>query len=226
MRSEIAHRRRLPRVERERLIVEEAVRFFAEVGLYGQTRALAERLGVTQPLLYRYFVDKEALIERVFDEVFLKRWRPEWESLLHDRSRRLVERLTDFYQAYCRTIFSPEWIRIFMFAGLKGERVNQHYFDIVFNNVLKPVCIEIRHDTASPTIEQIPLTDSEINLAWALHGSISYIALRKWIYKLPVPEDIDPLIAISVRAFFEGAPSTQRNVLAHKAEALRHATVT
>ena len=76
--------RRLPKAsatqERERLIVEEAVRFFAEVGFDGQMRALAERLGVTQPLLYRYFADKEALIERVFDEVYMKRWRPEWES--------------------------------------------------------------------------------------------------------------------------------------------------
>ncbi len=44
-------RKRLPREERERLIVDEAVRFFAEVGFEGQTRALAERLGVTQPLL-------------------------------------------------------------------------------------------------------------------------------------------------------------------------------
>ena len=64
-------RRRLPRKEREKLIVDEAVKFFAEVGFEGQTRALAQRLGVTQPLLYRYFPDKEALIDRVYREVFL-----------------------------------------------------------------------------------------------------------------------------------------------------------
>lgn len=214
MKSGNAHRKRLPRAERERLIVEEAVRFFAEVGFEGQTRALAERLGVTQPLLYRYFADKEALIDRVFDEVFLKRWRPEWEDLLRDRSRPLTDRLTDFYQNYCRTIFTPEWIRIFMFAGLKGEIANQHYFDIVFNNVLKPCCIELRHDMGLPSIEEKPITETEVDLAWALHGAISYIALCKWIYKLPVPENIDPLIAVSITAYMQGSGAALKQIAA------------
>ncbi|MDR3439315.1 TetR/AcrR family transcriptional regulator [Telmatospirillum sp.] len=214
MKSGNGHRKRLPRAERERLIVEEAVRFFAEVGFEGQTRALAERLGVTQPLLYRYFADKEALIERVFDEVFLRRWRPEWETLLSDRSRPLSDRLIDFYQNYCRTIFTPEWIRIFMFAGLKGEIVNKRYFDIVFNNVLKPFCTELRHDMGLPTIDEKPISEAEVDLAWALHGSISYIALRKWIYKLSVPDNVDPLIAVSVSAFMQGSGDALKQIVA------------
>ena len=214
MKNENGQRKRLPRAERERLIVEEAVRFFAEVGFEGQTRALAERLGVTQPLLYRYFADKEALIERVFDEVFLRRWRPEWEELLYDRKRPLDDRLIDFYQIYCRTIFNREWIRIFMFAGLKGEGVNQRYFDIVSNNILKPFCIELRHDLGLPSAKERPICEDEINLAWALHGSISYIALRKWIYKLPVPENIDALIATSVKSYLQGCGNVLKQILA------------
>jgi AcrR family transcriptional regulator len=175
---------------------------------------LAERLGVTQPLLYRYFADKEALIDRVFDEVFLRRWRPEWEELLHDRKRSLDDRLIDFYQNYCRTIFSAEWIRIFMFAGLKGEGVNQRYFDIVSNNILKPLCVELRHDLGLPTSQDRPIGEEEINLAWALHGSISYIALRKWIYKLPVPENIDALIATSVNAYLQGSGAVLKKIVA------------
>lgn len=213
MKNGNGQRKRLPRAERERLIIEEAVRFFAEVGFEGQTRALAERLGVTQPLLYRYFTDKDALIERVFDEVFLRRWRPEWEGLLRDRKRPLDERLITFYQNYCATIFNSEWIRIFMFAGLKGEGVNQRYFDIVSNNILKPFCGELRHDLGLPTPENRPICEEEINLAWALHGSISYIALRKWIYKLPVPENIDSLIATSVRAYMQGSGNVMRRIL-------------
>lgn len=214
MKSGNGQRKRLPRAERERLIIEEAVRFFAEVGFEGQTRALAERLGVTQPLLYRYFADKEALIERVFDEVFLRRWRPEWEDLLKDRNRPLDERLIEFYQNYCSTIFNAEWIRIFMFAGLKGEGVNQRYFDIVSSNILKPFCTELRHDLGLPTPEKQPICDEEINLAWALHGSISYIALRKWIYKLPVPENIDSLISTSVKAYLQGSGNVMKRILA------------
>ena len=49
----------------EKMIVEEAIRFFAEAGFAGQTRELARRLDVTQPLLFQYFPTKDDLIERV-----------------------------------------------------------------------------------------------------------------------------------------------------------------
>ena len=57
----------MPPGEREAQIVAEAVRFFAETGFEGQTRELAARLGITQPLLYRYFPTKEALFLAVLD---------------------------------------------------------------------------------------------------------------------------------------------------------------
>ena len=65
-----AKRRRLSPTVREQQIVDEAIQFFAEVGFGGRTRELAKRIGITQPLLYRYFPTKEELIDRVFDEVF------------------------------------------------------------------------------------------------------------------------------------------------------------
>ncbi|HLN23434.1 MAG TPA: TetR/AcrR family transcriptional regulator [Patescibacteria group bacterium] len=206
------HRKRLPREEREKLILEEAVRFFAEAGFEGQTRALAERLGVTQPLLYRYFPDKETLIDRVFDEVYLKRWRPEWEALLRDRQRPLTDRLIDFYQAYCAAIFKPEWVRIFMFAGLKGDKINNRYLELVHQNILEPLCAEIRAEAGVPSPIDLPLDDIEIGLAWAMHGSIFHIAVRKWIYKLPMSDDIDGLIDATVRAFMQGCGESMKRV--------------
>ena len=56
---------RLSPGEREALIVAGAVRYFAEAGFAGDTRSLAQHLGVGQPLLFKYFPTKEALIERV-----------------------------------------------------------------------------------------------------------------------------------------------------------------
>src|SRR5512141_3342855 len=94
--------RRLGRPERERQIVDGAIRFFAERGFEGNTRELATRLGVTQPLLYRYFPTKQDLVERVYREVFLRRWDPAWEALLADRSRPLGERLREIYRSYAR----------------------------------------------------------------------------------------------------------------------------
>jgi len=67
-----AKRRRLSPTVREQQIVDEAIQFFAEVGFGGRTRELAKRIGITQPLLYRYFPTKEELIDRVFDEVFVQ----------------------------------------------------------------------------------------------------------------------------------------------------------
>ena len=54
-----AKRRRLSPTVREQQIVDEAIQFFAEVGFGGRTRELAKRIGITQPLLYRYFPTKE-----------------------------------------------------------------------------------------------------------------------------------------------------------------------
>src|SRR6202047_4229339 len=93
-------RRRLEPEDREREIIEGAVAFFAEVGFDGGLRELAQRLGITHQNLFRYFPTKEALIERVYEEVYLSRWQPEWEMILQDTSRPLDQRLIEFYEAY------------------------------------------------------------------------------------------------------------------------------
>ena len=60
-------RRNMRAAERERFIVDEAVRFFAEHGFGGQTREFAKRMGITHSAIYRHFPSKEALIERVYE---------------------------------------------------------------------------------------------------------------------------------------------------------------
>ena len=64
--------RRLLPGEREKLIVGEAIRFFSEAGFSGQTRELSRRLGITQPLLYRYFPSKRALMDHL--RAYLRAW--------------------------------------------------------------------------------------------------------------------------------------------------------
>ena len=199
-------RTRLPRDTREQLIVKEAVRFFAEFGFGGRTRELARRLGVTQPLLYRYFPSKEALIDRVYEEVYLNRWKPEWERVLDDRSVPLPERLTRFYQDYARTILSYEWTRIFLFSGLKGTSINRRYLKLVRDRVFTRVAREVRSAYGLPSRPGRDGTDADAELVWGLHASIFYIGIRKWVYGLPVPRDIDRIVAKKVRVFLEGFP--------------------
>jgi AcrR family transcriptional regulator len=205
-------RRRLPPDERERLIVAEAVRFFAEVGFEGHTRDLARRLNITQPLLYRYFPSKDALIDRVYQEVYVNRWKPAWEALLEDRTQPLKQRLIAYYRDYARTILDPEWIRIFLFAGLKGGRLNARFLDMVRERIFARVIREVRFDQGLPLPPEFPLTEIEYEMVWGLHASIFYIGIRKWIYGLPIPDAIDPIVDAKVTAFLEGVPQVMRQL--------------
>lgn len=202
-------RRRLPRKERERLIIDEAIRFFAEVGFEGQTRALAQRLGVTQPLLYRYFPDKEALIDRVYQEVFIGGWDTASSDLLTDRSRPLVKRVTDFYLSYAKANITYERVRLFMFAGLKEPAIANRYMAFLRDTLFIPLACEIR---AEAGLSDQPPSDSEIECVAGLHGAIGYIGTRRWVFLAPVAEDIDEVITQIVASFLFGAPAAFRTL--------------
>jgi AcrR family transcriptional regulator len=204
-------RKRLDPRERERQIVEGAIRFFAEVGFDGQTRELAKRLGITQPLLYRYFPSKEHLVERVYQEVYVNRWKSRWEHLIKDRSRPLEERLIELYRDYMQVVSRYEGVRIFMSAGLAGGELNRRYLAIVREKLLEPLCVEVRIAFDLPDPAVVPLTWEEVEMATALHGSIYYAGIRKWIYEFPYPPDLDGHIARVVRTYLKGAPPVLRD---------------
>lgn len=203
-------RRRLPRTERERLIVDEAIRFFAEVGFEGQTRALAQRLGVTQPLLYRYFPDKEALIERVYQEVFEGGWDVAWEAVLTDRSRPLADRLHEVYRLYTLENFTFERVRLFMFAGLKDRAIASRYLGFLRDHLFIPLAREVRA-TAGLDVDA-PLSEAEIEVASGLHGAVGYVGLRRWVYETAVEIDVPAAVNALIDAFVDGAPATARDL--------------
>lgn len=195
------------------MIVQEAIRFFAEVGFEGQTRELARRLGITQPLIFRYFPTKDDLIERVYQEVYISRWNPWWEELLEDRSLPLAERLATFYKAYAKAIFTYEWVRIFIHSGLKGVNINKRYLGLIRDRVLKRIMSEIRAEADLPPPSEIPLTDLEIELAWGLHGGIFYIAIREWVYEFETPKNLDRVLEAKVTSFVNGTPAVVRELI-------------
>ncbi|WP_180863038.1 TetR/AcrR family transcriptional regulator [Cupriavidus pauculus] len=197
--------RRLLPEEREQQIVEKAIEHFTRNGFGGSTRELAKQIGVTQPLLYRYFASKDALIERVYNEVF--QWRPDWDRQITDRSLPLTERLYAFYLDYSSVILREEWIRLFIFAGLTHEGINNKYLSKLRTKVFLPVLAEVREafDIAAP--RTAAETDAEIEMIWSLHAAIFYIGVRKWVYGLKVPADMDALITQKVDMFLLGAPA-------------------
>ncbi|WP_206930337.1 TetR/AcrR family transcriptional regulator [Roseococcus thiosulfatophilus] len=189
-------RRRLEPEARREQILDAAVAHFAEVGLGGTTRDLARRAGVTQALVYQYFGSKAELTEAVFARVYLDRLDPRWVDAIRDRATPIEARLRAFYAAYTRAIFTYEWMRIFMWAGLAGEVLNRRYLDHVGERLLAPLREEI---AASPGLSAPSLEDM-----WNLHGGIVYIGIRRFIYRLPTPEDPAPAIAAAVARFLAG----------------------
>src|SRR5436305_10751910 len=141
-----AKQKRLSPEDRRKEFVAKATEFFSEEGFGGGTRDLARRLGVTQPLLYRYFPSKDDLIRQVYRTVYLEPLDTGWQKLLTDRSRPVRERLREFYDAYTNVIFSRKWLRIYLYSGLKGLDINRRYVAVVQDKILPPIIRECRHE--------------------------------------------------------------------------------
>src|ERR1700758_801738 len=137
---------RLSPDDRRKEFVTKATEFFSEEGFAGGTRDLARRLGVTQPLLYRYFPSKDDLIKEVYRTVYLEPLDTGWEGLLTDRSRPLRDRLLEFYRGYTDVIFKRKWMRIYLYSGLKGLDINRWYVGVVRDKILARIIRECRHD--------------------------------------------------------------------------------
>ncbi|MFB9266957.1 TetR/AcrR family transcriptional regulator [Bradyrhizobium erythrophlei] len=200
-RTTVRQRRRSPDDRRSEFVAK-ATEFFSEEGFGGGTRALARKLGVTQPLLYRYFPSKDDLIKEVYRKVYLDPLETGWEKLLSDRSRSLQARLQEFYEAYTDAIFTRKWLRIYLYSGLKGLDINRWYVGMVKDKILTRIVRECRHD-AGLAVQSRP-TAAEVELAWVLHGGIFYYGVRKYIYEAPVLENKAQMIRDALDVFLAG----------------------
>jgi AcrR family transcriptional regulator len=198
-------RRNMRAAERERLIVDEAIRFFAERGFDGEMRELAIRIGIAHSAIYRHFPSKEALIERVYQEVYLSRWSPGWGALIRDRTLPLEARLTGFYLDYVARVFEYNWVRIFVFSGMKSFGITGRYLEMVRREIIEAAASELRHELGLPDTRACPLSERETEMIWGLHGRIFYLAIRKFIYETPIPRDLDAVVRDAVTSFLEGA---------------------
>lgn len=196
--------RRLSPAARRQLLIREATTYFAEVGFEGSTRELARRIGVTQPLLYRYFPTKDDLIQAVYEAVFLGRWRPEWAELLVERRIALPERLERFYRSYVEIAFTPDWMRIYLFSSLKTARINKRYTSLVEARVLGPIARELYADCGLEPPADLAGGSLAMEMAWSLHAAMFYYAIRQHIYGIPVHEDRAAVIAQNVAMFVAG----------------------
>jgi AcrR family transcriptional regulator len=203
-------RTRLPPAERSRQIVQGAIAFFAEHGFGGRTRDLAAQLGITQGLLYRYFPNKEMLIERIYEEMFVKPLKPEWEVELADRTTPLLERLRAFYLEYATVLHDRQWGRIYLYCGLGGATIARRFVGQITQGLFPRVIGELRHELGLPDLQALPMTEPEQELIWGLHGSIFYIGIRASVYRVPPPRDVAGTLTRMVENFYDNAHKLMR----------------
>lgn len=196
-------RTRLSPADRERQIVAEAVKFFSEVGFGGQTRELARRLGITQGLLYRYFPDKQSLLERVYAAVFEEKWKTEWVTQLQDRSLPLRDRLLNFYSEYRNLIQTSEWVRTYLLAGLAGLDINQKYRELLKTRLFPIVVAELRFEFKVNKQARRVMKEEEEHML-TLHGMIFYQGIRKWVYRYESSIDEQVILGRQIDMFLFG----------------------
>jgi AcrR family transcriptional regulator len=217
-----ARRKNLPAARREQEIVETALEVFADQGFTAPLQDLADRIGVTQPLLHRYFPTKNHLIEKVKKELMRGHWKPEWRKDLSDRTRPLHTRIYEFYLDYLPKIYRRTWYRNFLFAAISDPSFAQHYLNQVTDDTLVVIMQEVRHQYGQPPASKIPFHDREYELVWGMHSTFAFLGQRVMIYEMPMPRDLSALVRDQVSAYLLGAEQVMRELIAPSPPPGRH----
>jgi AcrR family transcriptional regulator len=192
--------------DREELILREATAYFAEQGLSAGTIELASRIGITQPLLYKYFPTKEALIERVYERLLFKNWNPTWELRLDDESIPLRRRLHEFYVEYMNSVLTYEHVRLFLFSGLSHNDFNARYYSVLTRRILERIARAMRRESGIADTSR-SVRKGELEIVQSLHAAIYHVAFRRWVHAEPMKGDMTKVVEQKIDLFLDGARS-------------------
>ena len=169
---------------------------------------MAKSIGVTHTLLYHYFPDKQALIDRVYVEVFEGCWKAEWEKWLDDPALGCEDKFTRFYIDYAATVLNHDFVRILIFSGLTDQTINNRFFELLRARLFPRLIRETRRFRGIKGRAKITLVEHE--LLMGLHGSIFYFGVRRWVYNQavhnPSMQAFDPeIIRNHVRGYLQAS---------------------
>jgi AcrR family transcriptional regulator len=199
-------RRRLAPDARREQILQEAIALLTDKGIDFNTRELSDRLGISHPLLFRYFASKEEIIEAVFQTVYLGRFSPEMRRAIEAAHDDVVAKWIDFYRVYAPKIFDRTWIRIFISSALNQQTISRRYFEIVINPLIAKMADDTEIHCFGATLPvDSPIRVQTLELAWMTHSSLFYSGLRRWVYDLAVPSEIVETMAVRIKVHFAGA---------------------
>ena len=193
---------------REQTILDAAQSIASESGMGAvQIAPVADRADIAAGTVYRYFPSKQDLINAVFDAVFMGRFDENWITLLRDPGTPLRERFLRFYELYAKATYRPEWIRIYMYAGLADMGWNRNYMTVVRKKLLNVMCEELRAALVpAKLLKDAPaITGREIELVWNLHGSMFYWGVRQNIFNSKSAASFEVRTADAIDLFLSGA---------------------
>jgi len=193
--------------DREEIILREATVYFAENGLSAGTIELARRIGITQPLLYKYFPTKDALFEKVYERLIPQSWNPDWLRILDDEEIPLRDRLRTFYADYATTVLTYEHVRLFLFSGLSRNDFNTRYYAVLSKRLFERIALAIRYEFGDAGNTR-PVTRAEIEQVQSLHGAIYHLAYRRWVHGEALGDDMAEMVGRKVDLFLDGARQT------------------
>jgi AcrR family transcriptional regulator len=197
--------------DREELILRAATAYFAECGLSAGTIELARRIGITQPLLYKYFPTKDALVERIYDRLLPQSWNANWEALLDDDSMPLRQRLKLFYSDYAENVLTYDHVRLFLFSGLSQNEFNARYYAVLSKRILERIARAMRREF-SVARKSRSVTKQELEIVQSLHGSIYHLAFRKFVHGESIENMID-LVECKVDFYLDGATRNFKQIV-------------
>lgn len=200
--SDVVAPRRMPPREREQMILEEAIEFFAEFGFNAQVRHLADRMGVSQSLIFRYFGTKEALIERVYQSTFEERWNDGWTAMISESNAPLRSRLKSFLLSYIEATDDHRWIRISMHSSLAGHDLTRRYVEVHVTCLLRQIARQVRIFRGEDPEGEIGA--DELEVVWHLHSTVIYYLVRKHITKTPTDPNTEAWVGRVVDNFVDG----------------------
>ncbi len=203
--------KRMPAEARKSVILREASQFFASHGLQASTRDLADRIGVRQALLYKYFSSKEALIEAVFARLIEKRRECPRATLRDDASTPLIERLLEFYDVLGQSNESAN-MRLAIRAVLEDLPLAGKVCEAMTHGLTRPLIAELRREEGLPDIASRPLMNGEIEAVLSFNAGALFMALRRHLRHLPARGTADEAARLCIASFLAGFRKTLREL--------------
>lgn len=181
-----------------------AADLFSAHGFSVSTRRISEELSISQAALYKHFKSKEAIIEEVFRVRYLEEKPSDFRSLLDTSQGLLVDRLTRAYVSFFDGITETS-LKLFHRASYDGLDLAKQYSPHLNERILGPVIAHLRCEAKIVTLEQLPATRDERELALMLHSTIVFSGIRKFVYHIDFSGNEPHLIREYVTVWLAGA---------------------